>query len=395
MPPEVFGTCDQEFSKVEKVFRKSFLDGWEREGASISIYHKGKLVVDLYGGYADKHSRIPWTKDTKTVVFSASKAVGALIAAMLVDRGYIKYEDKISKFWPEFAQNGKSEITFGWIMSHKAGLAVFDEHVTIEDAKCPKRMAAIIERTMPNWMPGTKSGYHAFSYGWLLDQICRRVDPKGRSVEHFIREEINEKYDVDFVLGLAPDADMEISRISLPDVKYQVKEIIYDPRVLLVIGILNLRRKRSLAYRIVRNHSWLRVKKNLCTFNNPEVLRVDQIACSGISTARDLGKIFALMLSEKLIKKEILDKFKRPEIVNGFDVVVGVPISKGYGFMYEKHPKKSGRWLYGHPGFGGTTVMVDPEDELVIAYVSNGLKTGMGEITRTYRLLRNAALDCV
>ncbi|KAK5978537.1 hypothetical protein GCK32_019623, partial [Trichostrongylus colubriformis] len=83
-----------------KCSRKNFHDGWEREGAAIAVYHKGELIVDLQGGYADKSSGRKWTPDTRTVVFSATKAVGALCVAMLVDRGHISYADKMSKLWP-------------------------------------------------------------------------------------------------------------------------------------------------------------------------------------------------------------------------------------------------------------------------------------------------------
>ncbi|KAH7703878.1 Protein LACT-2 [Aphelenchoides avenae] len=186
----IFGYCSPEFVKVEKVFRRIFADGWEREGSSIAVYHRGKLVVDLCGGYADRSCLRKWTPDTKTVVFSATKAVAALCAAKLVDQGHLRYEDKVAKFWPEFGANGKEAITVGWIMTHKAGLAAFDEPITFEDAKDPERMARLIERQRPNWTPGTRSGYHALTYGWLVDQIVRRTDPKKRSVSQFLREEI-------------------------------------------------------------------------------------------------------------------------------------------------------------------------------------------------------------
>uniref|UniRef100_A0A914C0E5 Beta-lactamase-related domain-containing protein n=1 Tax=Acrobeloides nanus TaxID=290746 RepID=A0A914C0E5_9BILA len=131
---------------------------------------------------------------------------------------------------------------------------------------------------------------------------------------------------------------------------------------------------------------------NINTFNSPELHRLEQPAALGITKARDLGKIFALMLQGELISHKLVEKFHEPQ-VNNIDYVVKAPIAKGYGFMYEPHPKKSGKWLFGHPGYGGSTIMMDPEEEIVIAYVSNGLKTGMGEVTRTYRLLRNAVFD--
>ena len=97
------------------------MDGWEREGAAVAVYHKGNLVVDLQGGFADASSLSPWTPETRTVIFSATKAVGALCVAILVDRGHVRYEDLVTSFWPEFGQNGKETITLDWIMTHRVG----------------------------------------------------------------------------------------------------------------------------------------------------------------------------------------------------------------------------------------------------------------------------------
>ncbi|KJH47873.1 beta-lactamase [Dictyocaulus viviparus] len=226
----LIGFVHPKYDKVEKVFRKNFHDGWEREGAAIAVYHKGELVVDLQGGYADKSSGRKWTPETRTVVFSATKAVGALCVAICVDRGYVSYEDKMSKFWPEFAQHGKENITINWLMSHRAGLAALDEPISRDDANNFKKMAYIIAKQKPNWEPGTKSGYHAITFGWIVDQIIRRVDPLHRSVGQFFREEVAIKYGIDFHIGLPCSEEHTVSRLSMPSTAHLLKEIIHDPR---------------------------------------------------------------------------------------------------------------------------------------------------------------------
>ncbi|KHN86060.1 Beta-lactamase domain-containing protein 2 [Toxocara canis] len=375
------GFAHPQFAKVEKVFRKNFHDGWEREGAAIAVYHKGELVVDLQGGYADASALRKWTPQTRTVVFSATKAVGALCIALLVDRGHLRYSDLVSQYWPEFAQNGKENITVDWIMSHRAGLAALDEPISREDAFNPERIGEIIARQKPNWIPGTKSGYHALTYGWLVDQLIRRADPKKRGIGQFFREEIAQPHGIDFHIGLPPEEEHTVSRISLPSNLHVMKEIIYDPRILIMLAILYLRPPNSIAW------------KDMNTFNDPELHRMEQAAALGITKARDLGKIFALFQQGKIVSKELVSLFKEPQISNGLDEVILAPMAKGHGFLYEKHPYKRGHWLVGHPGYGGSSVMMEMENEIVIAYVSNGLKTGMGELTRTYRLLRNAVLS--
>uniref|UniRef100_A0A914EMI5 Beta-lactamase-related domain-containing protein n=1 Tax=Acrobeloides nanus TaxID=290746 RepID=A0A914EMI5_9BILA len=128
------------------------------------------------------------------------------------------------------------------------------------------------------------------------------------------------------------------------------------------------------------------------TINNPEIHFLEQAAVYGITNARALAKLFALVLQGEIISKELVERFYNPLII-GTDAVINFPFAKGYGFMYEPHPKKPGKWLFGHPGNGGSNLMVDPEEEIVIAYVTNGMKSGMGEMCRTYRLLRNATFD--
>uniref|UniRef100_A0A914E732 Beta-lactamase-related domain-containing protein n=1 Tax=Acrobeloides nanus TaxID=290746 RepID=A0A914E732_9BILA len=300
MATNIFGYCDPKFAKVENVFRKLFNDGWEFEGASFSAYHKGKLVVDLKGGYSDSSSNAKWKDNTRTMIFSSSKAVGAICMAIAVDRGYCKYEEKVSKYWPNFAKNGKENTTILHIVNHQAGLPIFYVDISIEECKDPDFIAEAIENQTPLWEPGTKYGYHAITYGWLVDQIIRRVDPEKRGIGQFFNEEIAQKY------------------------------------------------------------------------------------------ARDLAKLFSLMIRGDLISKDLVKRFYEPLIK---EKNVAFNYGNGHGFMYEPHPKKPEKWLVGHPGYGGNNVMVDPEEEIVVAYITNGIKAGAGDMVIPYRLLRNAVFD--
>lgn len=128
------------------------------------------------------------------MVFSVSKAVAALCVAMLVERGRVRYEQRLAEFWPEFAQHGKQDITLDWVMTHRAGLVLFEHPVSLEMAACPERMARALEAMRPAWPPGSRSGYHALTFGWLVDQVVRRVDLHGRGVAQFFRQEIGEPH---------------------------------------------------------------------------------------------------------------------------------------------------------------------------------------------------------
>ncbi|CAD5232168.1 unnamed protein product [Bursaphelenchus xylophilus] len=389
----IFGNTDPRFAKVEEVFRRNFRDGWEPEGAAVAVYYRGELVVDLQGGYQDASSRTRWTEETRTVIFSVTKAVASLVIAMLVDRGKLKYEQKIVEFWPEFGQEGKENITVEMILHHQAGLCLYEEPVTLEIASDPKAMAKLIERQKPSWTPGTKSGYHAVSFGWLVDQIVRHVDERGRGMADYIREEITEPYNIDFFLGLPSHEQHTVSRLAIPTNSYFLKEIVHDPRILIALtclysgGDVGLRKQ-------VNNIEFICTEKGVNSFNSPLVHRLEQPAALGITKARDLGKIFALMLDGTLISKETLRRLDLPRVVQT-DVCLKIPTAKGHGFMYERHPYKQGKYLYGHPGHGGSNMMIDHEDEIVIVYLTNGLKMGGGELTQPYKRLRNQALKCI
>ncbi|VDO44762.1 unnamed protein product, partial [Haemonchus placei] len=243
--------------------------------------------------------------------------------------------------------------------------------------------------------------YHAITYGWIVDQIVRRADPKHRSVGQFFKEEIADRYGIDFHIGLPSSEEHTVSRLSMPSTAHLLKEIIHDPRVLIVLGILHLRPPTSIARKVRENPQWfkleqtvIRVFKDVNTFNDPELHGMEQVAALGITKARDMARLFSLMLSGKFFSKELVQRFKNPQISSGLDEIVMTPLPKGHGFLYERHPSSGKRWLVGHPGYGGSTVMMDVDDEIVIAYVTNGLKTGMGELTRTYRHLRDAVFEC-
>uniref|UniRef100_A0AC35U5F9 Beta-lactamase domain-containing protein n=1 Tax=Rhabditophanes sp. KR3021 TaxID=114890 RepID=A0AC35U5F9_9BILA len=388
------GSYTEKFKKVAETFKKNFAQGWETSGAAVTIYHKNELVLDLHGGFSDKEENKLWDKDTLTVVFSVSKSIGALCVALLIDKGLAEYDDKVVKYWPEFGQNGKENVTIRHIMSHRAGLAYFEDTISLADANDHVKIAKIIESTKPNWVPGEKSGYHAITYGWLVDQLIRKVDPLNRGISQFFKEEIGVPHGINFHLGLNEDLEKHVSNLVAPSIAYRIKEILHDPRVLIVIAIINAQTKSSIAHKVKNNFDWMKVDQKEISFNRPEVHSVEQTAALGITKSSDLGKLFALVLNGKIISKSLVNTFITPEITNEVDVVFKAPMAKGHGFLYEKHPTKKDKWLVGHPGFGGSTIMMDVEDELVISYVTNGLKSGMGELTRTYRVLRNAAIKC-
>uniref|UniRef100_A0A914UL92 Beta-lactamase-related domain-containing protein n=1 Tax=Plectus sambesii TaxID=2011161 RepID=A0A914UL92_9BILA len=396
LPIHIGGQVEKQFELVEATFRKNFQDGWERDGASFVVYHKGKKVVDLWGGYADTASLRKWKEDTISVVFSSTKAVAALCVALLVDRGQLKYDDLVTKHWPEFGKHGKENVTVQWVMSHMAGLAYVDEAISEEDALDHKRLARIFEEQKPNWPPGTATGYHALTYGWLVDQLIRRADPQKRGIGQFFRENIAQPNNIDFHIGLPKEQQYRVARMTLPSIMDTISEMMTDIRVVKFVASMVKILSDTPLSRVNKNPSWLN-HGGVNTYNNPDYHRMEQAAALGIGNARSLAQIFQLMLDGKIIKKETLSQFSKL-FINQTDVVMGLTIAKGQGLFFEplrrKHAEKTDL-LCGHLGYGGQNVNFDLKNNLVLAYVNNGLKTGMGDLCRTYIRLRDAVYDVI
>ena len=195
-----------------------------------------------------------------------------------------------------------------------------DEPISREDAKNYEKMGEAIAKQAPNWIPGTKHGYHAITYGWIVDQIIRRADPKGRSVGQFFREEIAQKYGkdssnpekyellgIDFHIGLPSSEEHTVSRLSMPSTAHLMKEIIHDPRVLIVLAVLHLRPPTSIARKMRENPQWFKLEQDVNTFNDPELHAMEQVAALGITKARDLSRLFSLVLNGDLISSVNLE----------------------------------------------------------------------------------------
>uniref|UniRef100_A0A914W313 Beta-lactamase-related domain-containing protein n=1 Tax=Plectus sambesii TaxID=2011161 RepID=A0A914W313_9BILA len=202
LPEHFGGKVDDRFRRVQQAFIDNFRRGYDTEGAAFVVYENSRLVVDLWGGYADREAAKKWREDTMSVAFSSTKAVLALVIALLNSRGKLQYTDTVAKYWPEFAQNGKDNITIDMVMNHRAGLVYLDQGIQVEDVESPTRMSLLFENARPNYPAGSMTVYHEFTYGWLVDQIVRRVDGQQRGVAEFLQDEVIRPNGISFYIGL-------------------------------------------------------------------------------------------------------------------------------------------------------------------------------------------------
>ena len=202
MSTQVFGTVSSGFEPVADAFKQAF-DGLPKMGAGLSVRKDGETVVDLWGGIADTRDERAWQADTPTVIFSCTKGLVAIVAAQLVAEGKLDYDAPVAHYWPEFAANGKGDVTVADALSHRAGLSAPRLDLGPEDALDWTRMATVLAEQEPLWTPGTGHAYHALTHGWLNGEIIRRVT--GKSVGQNFAERVAGPLNADATIG-HPDA---------------------------------------------------------------------------------------------------------------------------------------------------------------------------------------------
>jgi CubicO group peptidase (beta-lactamase class C family) len=206
----ISGTTAHGWEFVRDLFLENFLQQYDL-GAAIAVYHQGHLVVNLTGGWFDESQIKPYDDNTLQLVFSTTKGVVAMAAAICVQRGLLDYSALVTEYWPEYGQNGKENTTVADILSHRAGLPYVSS--PIEQYVNWTAMVHTLEEEQPLWIPGTAHGYHAITYGWLVGELVRRVDPKKRSFGKFIQDEIATPTQIEFYIGLPPNIQYRVSPV--------------------------------------------------------------------------------------------------------------------------------------------------------------------------------------
>ncbi|CAF4564229.1 unnamed protein product, partial [Rotaria socialis] len=172
---DVGGIVQNDWESLRALFEQNFQNNVDL-GASLAVYHRGKLVVNLWGGWFDKQKTKPYDNDTLQLVFSTPKGLVAMTIALCVQRGLLNYTDKVIKYWPEYGQSDKENTTVADVMSHRAGLpALRNSNLSTHEYLDWYSVIHKLEKQNPYWVPGTQHGYHAYTYGWLAGELVRRV----------------------------------------------------------------------------------------------------------------------------------------------------------------------------------------------------------------------------
>lgn len=393
LPHHFDGQIEKGYEDIQKAFQQNFIDGWESEGASLAVFVKGKKVVDVWGGYADKQAARKWEQDTISVTFSSTKAVAAVCIAILADRGRLKYDDLVSKHWPDFAKNDKGNITIEWVLAHISGLQYFDTEITKEMAFDHNLMRSAIQSEVPKTPPGSTFAYHAFTYGWLVDQIIRHTDEKHRGIGQFFREEIAEPNGIDYHIGLSSTEEYRVARVVLQSTADFLSELWHDPKAVIPIIKFYTTGKNHYMAKAFSNPSWVDIMDK-CTVNDPEQHAMEQAAALGIGNARSLASIFNLLVTGRLIGEQTLTRIEKP-VLKEVELFGSSPLAMGLGFFHHPNEGAETSYLIGHSGFGCQQVIFDTKNQIVFAYVTNGMKAGVYDGCRNYARIHKAVLDTV
>uniref|UniRef100_A0A8R1TL25 Beta-lactamase domain-containing protein n=1 Tax=Onchocerca volvulus TaxID=6282 RepID=A0A8R1TL25_ONCVO len=382
-------TIDSRFQLVSEIFRKNFVDGWERGGAALTVYFKDQKVVDIWGGYADVQAARKWQLNTITSTFSCLKGVMTLCVALLVEQKLANYNDLVIKYWPNFGKNGKNNITIQMLLSYTAGLTYLNKSLNLETAINHQAMRKIFENEKPEWSSVQQSGCYGSPYYWLIDQLIRHIDKRKRGVQQFFHDEIASKFEIDYSIGLPLAEEYRVTRMIMPSWLDIISEIYHTPHLIRTLLFQFSPLKDSIMYKVMYNLKWLNPAVPL-QINNPDFYH---LLYHGFGNARSLAKIFHVLLAEKVISPATQLLLK--EVYNNStDLCTIKHLAKTSIFLvFINHTQMTN--AYGHSGFGCQQVIHDNRNDLTIAYVTNAIKIGIYEQCRNYIRLQNAIYDIV
>lgn len=367
--PDIDGVCPPRFSAVKDAFAANFTDapeGLNELAAGFSVCIDGETVVDLRAGWADTARTRRFRADTLVPVFSTGKAVMATLIALCVERGLLDYEQPVARYWPAFGQAGKAAVTVGQLMSHQAGLPGFDDDVDPSIWFDPTTVLERLCAQAPMWKPGTASGYHPITIGYLAGELFRLVD--GRTMGTALREEFA---GLDLWIGL-PEA--EHGRVA------QMRKPTAAPD----LGTIDA----------VKRSAFLD-KGSAPGGRGSAEWRMMEIPSANLhGTALDLARLMTVAATGGFAGRSVLSagtlEQMRRERIAGVDRVVPFDISWAAGVMRNERLGVFGPnpAAVGHSGWGGSCAWADPEARLSAAYVMTRQSAHLIGDPRAVRLQR-------
>jgi CubicO group peptidase (beta-lactamase class C family) len=370
--PALQGDCDARFAPLADALRENFAARGELGGA-VAVVLDGRPVVDLWGGWADEARTRAWERETLVDGFSVGKAMAALCALRLAERGQLDLDAPVAKLWPEFADAGKAAITTRMVLSHRAGLPAIRRLLPLEAIFDWGRITAALAAEEPWWEPGSAHGYHVNTFGFLVGEVVRRG--AGVGIADYLQSEIAGPLGAEFRFGLWAEEQARCAEFSFGDETAEPTEE-DRKRALSDAGA------RLLLERAYWNPPGISGTRG--TVNTPAWRAAVIPSANGHGTARGVARIYAALLgpvaaagsagarSEPLLAPDTLAAATAPAS-NGIDLVLGRPSRFGLGFQLTEPERPLGPnpRAFGHFGAGGSLGFADPDAGLAFAYLMN------------------------
>lgn len=360
--PPIEGHCDPRFTAVRTAFEGNFRDRGEL-GAAVSVTLGGETVVDLWGGWSDAGRTRPWERGTVVNVWSTSKGPTALCAHILADRGLLDLDAPVAVYWPEFAAAGKGDVLVRHLLSHRAGLSGLREPHSFAQLCDWELTVGRLAAQEPWWEPGTRSGYHALTFGFLVGEVVRRVS--GLLPGAFLEREVTGPLGIDFTIGLPEE---EAGRAA---------ELVRPPAVSGSEQATVLAQLAPAALAALANPA-----VGACEANSARWRAAEIPAANGHGTARAVAALYGILAlrgtygSRQVLSAEAAERVREGQgrcvdlvLGAGFaretEVGLGLWLSGANG-SYGPNPR-----AFGHDGFGGSCGLADPEAGVSLGYVMN------------------------
>ena len=365
------------FEKVAGAFKANFEEGLDH-GAQFCVFQNGALIVDLQGGWADRRAERPVTNDTLFSVFSSGKAAAALVIAHLADQDRLGYNQLVSTIWPEFAAHGKGDLSIAQVLSHQSGLSgITDPDWAPEDWYDWDKTCAKLAAQEPLFPPGSVSGYHPVTFGFLTGEIARRTDKDMRSLGRILREDLCAPNNIDVWIGLPEDEHHRCAAMQKPKALADLGEMNPATRAAFVT------KQATPGGRPVSDWRKAEFAGSNCHATAKGLARIMQMAVDG-----NIGET-------KYLSEDIVLSFRQSRI-SGRDLVLPFDVNFATGVMlntpnYFYGPNAE---TIGHSGWGGSCVFADPRTGLHGAYVMNRQDNSLLGDLRPRRII-DALYDCL
>jgi CubicO group peptidase (beta-lactamase class C family) len=369
----------QLLQRLEPLFQENF-EKFGELGAAVSVWQNGRRVVDLNGGFRDAHREKPWTADTLVLVWSATKGIGSACVLHALQQHDIQLDQRVAEFWPEFAQAGKGTITLAQLLSHRAGLCALDRRVDVLDYDA---VIPALETQKPLWAPGTTHGYHARTFGFLLDELLRRIT--GKPLSDYWQENFARPLKLDLWIGLPGKENPRVATI------YAAKSgKAPEPKQF----YLDLTTPDTLARKTFTSPYGLHV---ISKMNDPAIRAQPIVSFGGIGSASALAKFYSMLANNGTLDGQSFFSEKTiawmtTTLSDGIDRVFQIPTAFSAGFMKDsRHAARkmfrASRISFGHPGAGGSHAFADPENNIAFAYVMNQMEQSLLPNEKSLRLV--------